>query len=219
MCCTRERFCLFFFLSGFILGLFVSASIPGCLFWLVVENVNLFPIPCLLHFPLQSHCFLFWSPKFLPWRLEPFSIHSLLLHYGVLASSWHAAVEIILLACCSGCVNPSLSVSPSSRLVSVFCLAPCLFFLTWHISLHSALFCFSCSVALLMIFILLSSTVKQPIYNAWFSALPPLSPFCTANLFSLATRVECLSMYFCISPSVFILIFFLNLIFLNWLTL
>lgn len=70
------------------------------------------------------------------------------------------------------------------------------------------------------VFILLSSTVKQPIYNAWFSALPPSSPFqdfCTASLFSFATSVECLPIYFCISHC--ISLDFFNLIFFNWLTL
>lgn len=145
-------------------------------FCLMVENMNLFPTPCPLHFPFQSYCFLFGSLKFLPWWLEPFSIHFPLFHYGVFTSSWHAAVEIILLPCCSACVNPSLSVSPSSRLVSVFCLVLSLFFLTWHVFLHSALFLFLLQCSSINVFILLSSTVKQSIYIAWLSALPPSSP-------------------------------------------
>lgn len=171
-----KGFVYFVFKCAFILGIFVHASIPVCLFCLVVENMNLFPTPCPLHFPFQSQCFLFGSLMFLLWWLEPFSIHSLLFYYGVLTSSWHAAVEVILPACCSACINPNLSVSPSFRLISVFCLALAVFFLTWHVFLHSALFQFLLQYTSINVFILLCSTVQQPIYSAWSSALPPSSP-------------------------------------------
>lgn len=138
LCVLLGKGFVYFFKCAFILGLFVYASIPGCLLCLVVENMNLFPTPCPLHFPFQSQCFLSGSLKFLLWWLEPFSIHSLLFHYGLVTSSWHAAVEIILLACCSACINPNLSVRTSSRLISVSvlsCLACIPTFCTVSVSL------------------------------------------------------------------------------------
>lgn len=70
------------------------------------------------------------------------------------------------LACLLLCLCKSQPVC-ESLFQTCLCLLPgSLFFLTWHVFLHSALFLFLFHYSSINVFILLSSIVKQPIYNA-----------------------------------------------------
>lgn len=142
VCCTRKRFCLFSKICGFILGFFMSVFIFDCIFLDACDGkCELFSNLLSFSFSFPSPCFLFWSLKFLLWWLEPFPVLSFLFHYGVLAATWHTAVEIYL-ACLLLCLCKSPPVCESLSQTFVSCLPPSLFFLIWHISLRSALFLF-----------------------------------------------------------------------------
>lgn len=72
----RRQSCVLY--QGKVLFIFIFLNVPSsqaylCMlpslagfFCLIVENMNLFPTPCPLHFPFQSNCFVFRSLKFFP---------------------------------------------------------------------------------------------------------------------------------------------------------
>lgn len=149
--CTRVRLCLFSKIGGFILGFFLFVSIFDFIFLDACDGkCELFS--SLFSFSFPSHCFLFWSLKFLFWWLEPFPVRSFLFHYGVLAATWHTAVEIYL-ACLLLCLckSPPVCESLSLRLLSPAYLHLCSFFFgTYPRVLHSS--CFPCNKAVLIFF-------------------------------------------------------------------